>query len=55
VIDCTTPPSARTGEPVIALESREHSNATTSATSSGFAGRFVDKGMLNLVERLRPR
>src|SRR5215471_4051094 len=35
VIDITTPPSARTGEPVSALASRETTKATTSATSSG--------------------
>jgi hypothetical protein len=41
VIDITTPPSARTGEPVTALASREHRNTTTAATSSALASRLM--------------
>src|ERR1700692_824540 len=40
VIDITTPPSARTGEPFSALASRDATNATTSAISSGLVMRL---------------
>ena len=51
LMDITTPPSARTGEPVIALASREHRNATTSATSSGLASRLnaIRKNAIGIV------
>ena len=41
VIDITTPPSARIGEPVMALASREQRNSTASATSCGRARRLM--------------
>jgi hypothetical protein len=43
VIDITAPPSARSGEPVMALASREQRNSTAAATSSAFASRLMIK------------
>src|SRR5258708_29152526 len=62
VMDRTTPPSARTGEPVMALASCEHRKATISAISWG---RSLDDRTrpiafdelplrLGIVERLSP-